>query len=364
MFRRIQLFFANQNIPLNSILKKDNNNFDLLRLLASVGVIFGHAFAVFKSEYKEPTKAFLTFTYSGDLGVYFFFFLSGMLITASFLNTKSTGHFILKRIARIWPALIVCVALTIFIVGPAFSNLNWDDYIASPATRQYFTSNLLLYNLTYSLPGVFINNFYKNIVNGSLWTLFIEVRCYLFVLIAGLIQLFSKRHFFFYVCIAIFICSIIKINYLEYFFRANGVYLFLFFIAGVSAYTLRKKIFINPYVSFILIIIWLICKPYDSVVCHLLFYIVFLYAVVALNINRFFLKIRLPGDYSYGMYIYGFLIQQCVAAYFPQMTAYTSLLVTLPIITIMAMISWHLIEQPSIIFAHSRIKNNLRLNKS
>ena len=51
------------------------------------------------------------------------------------------------------------------------------------------------------------------------------------------------------------------------------------------------------------------------------------------------------GDYSYGLYLYGFVIQQCAAAFGPLQHWYLNLLVSLPLSFGVAMASWHLVEK-------------------
>src|SRR5476651_590052 len=97
---------------LDTVLKRENNNFDFIRLLASLMVVYGHSFTLFNnSGYHEPFKVLLKTDYSGSLAVYVFFALSGCFITGSFLSGKGYWHFIRMRLFRIWPALITCIVL-------------------------------------------------------------------------------------------------------------------------------------------------------------------------------------------------------------------------------------------------------------
>ncbi|HEY2608222.1 MAG TPA: acyltransferase, partial [Paraburkholderia sp.] len=51
-------------------------------------------------------------------------------------------------------------------------------------------------------------------------------------------------------------------------------------------------------------------------------------------------------DYSYGIYLYGFMVQQCVANIAPQLSHVMSLLVAVPLILVCAALSWHFVERP------------------
>jgi peptidoglycan/LPS O-acetylase OafA/YrhL len=53
------------------------------------------------------------------------------------------------------------------------------------------------------------------------------------------------------------------------------------------------------------------------------------------------------GDYSYGLYLYGYPVQQAVITLLPGMREwYWNLLIALPIAAAIAALSWHLIEKP------------------
>lgn len=346
--------FTNQNIYLENVLKRDKNNFDLLRLIASFLVIFGHSFALFPSRFPEPIKEYLKFDYSGGLAVTVFFFLSGILVSGSFINAKNVYHYILKRVARIWPGLTVCLLLTVFIVGPLFSTLSLKDYFFDINTWDYLKTNILLFQVTASLPGVFIYNLHEG-VNGSIWTLPVEIRCYLFILIVGLAGLFRKKWIF-----ALF--ALIVIALFKYFndsftliFGSIGANFFLLFLAGTCCYIFRKQIIINFYLSLFLILLWIFIGkhlPYPQVS----FYLIFVYTCLVFVSNKFIVSIKLVGDFSYGVFIYGFIVQQIIAYYSAGISAYQSMWISFPASFLIAYFSWFYIEKPALTFTHNYIK--------
>src|SRR5258706_13915851 len=94
--------------------------------------------------------------------------------------TQTPLYFAISRIARLYPAVIVYVLLSIIILGP---------YAASVPARTYFQAhpwdnfmNATLWNWRYNLPYVFSDNPLKHVTNRSGWTLPVELRCYFFVL--------------------------------------------------------------------------------------------------------------------------------------------------------------------------------------
>ena len=82
-----------------------------------------------------------------------------------------------------------------------------------------------------------------------------------------------------------------------------------------------------------------------------------MYGVLLLGSSSIFKKIKLPGDYSYGVYIYAFLVQQITAHYIIGLSAYRSLLITVPITILLAAFSWYLIEHPSLKLAKKILKD-------
>ncbi len=335
-------------LKLSEVLKRDNNNFGLVRLIAALAVLFGHSFDLFETnDYEEPVRRLLKFDYSGSLAVYVFFFLSGIFITASFVRSKTIVRFLLMRAFRIWPALIICNIIAVFVIGPLFSLYPASQYFTSPITWTYlFTNSKLWSEIAYNLPGVFTKNNYANTVNGSLWTLPIEVKCYCLIFFAGCARLFKRWYYsviLFVVFVVVYLAS--PIFFLKYVPGALAWKSVVFFIAGSVVYNLRKYIIIDYKIALPLIIVSLLL--HHTGLFMLLFYITLCYCILFVGASALFKKISLPGDYSYGIYIYAFLTQQVVASLYPEITSYPSLFITVPATCLLAILSWHLIEAPA-----------------
>ena len=178
----------------SGLLKKENNNIDLLRLIAALAVIYGHAYAI------TPQPPLIDFVgarvsgeYSGSIAVKFFFFLSGLVVTNSLMRNPSLFNFLVARATRLLPALLVCLAITAFAVAPLFSILPFAEYYADRLPYWYFWRSLT-FRPEWALPGVFVGN-PMTAVNGSLWTLPIEANCYLmlFLLFVAAIWMHGRR---------------------------------------------------------------------------------------------------------------------------------------------------------------------------
>lgn len=336
-------------VVLENAVKRNNNNYDLIRLFAALLVVFGHSLKLFANNgYVDPFQAWLGFDYSGSIAVYIFFFLSGIFITASFINSESPVRYITMRIFRIWPALITCVLITVFVIGPALSVSTLKAYFDDRQTWSYLVRNISLINIRYVLPGVFENNHYPIAVNGSLWTLPLEIGCYALVLIMGLLRIFAKS------VIMIVVYALLFMMY----FTNNKVFIYLggntqlmFFLVGSLVYYFRKYVYLDAKICITLIAACLIAEFVYHPMFRLLFYVSLLYIVLYIGVANIAKRINLPGDYSYGVYIYGFLIQQIFAHFLPHINFLTSLIVTLPVIVSVSALSWHCIEHPAINFA-------------
>ena len=157
----------------------EGNSLDLLRLVAAALVLYSHQFALLGA----PDPSFFGWSTFGGAGVSIFFFLSGMLVWSSWDRDPDRGRFFRRRALRIFPALWVAVALTALLLGPAVSVLPWQQYFGSLETWRYFTTAVFINQ--HNLPGVFTQNLYPRVVNGSLWTLPVEFLCYVSVAMVG-----------------------------------------------------------------------------------------------------------------------------------------------------------------------------------
>jgi peptidoglycan/LPS O-acetylase OafA/YrhL len=123
---------------LSDVLKRGANNFDILRLIAALAVIAGHAYAIApQPPLQDGIAQILHFDYSRSLAVKFFFFLSGLLVTNSIISNSNPFQFLTKRAFRIFPALFVCLLIAVFIIGPMYTTLPLKQYFSAADTWNY-----------------------------------------------------------------------------------------------------------------------------------------------------------------------------------------------------------------------------------
>jgi peptidoglycan/LPS O-acetylase OafA/YrhL len=288
-----------------------------------------------------------------------FFVVSGYLVTQSWLADPNAPRYIARRILRIFPALLFVICISAFVLGPAISNLPLSAYLTNPGLPGYLR-NLYLFPV-YNLPGVFSRNIYPIAVNGSLWSLPVEVSMYITLAILGLWpRLMAVR----------LVAAALVLGGLSlYELRGPGTALAHtavifgtdlrsaldtapYFLIGASLYSLRNRMRPNIQIAMVLSAAALLVPP-TSFYPELALYLVLPYAVVAFALAKpaaFWFTDRI-GDLSYGTYLFGFPVQQLVIQQFA--TAHHPLwtfALALPPTLLLALVSWHFIERPMLAF--------------
>ncbi|MHA4807446.1 acyltransferase family protein [Flavitalea flava] len=178
---------------------RKNNNFNLVRIYLSLSVVLYHIFELSGN----PALGFLTRYVNVDRAVEAFFIISGYLVIKSYERSSSPKDFFGKRWRRIYPAYIFLILLC-GLLGFLISRFPTAVYFNAPALYKYIFFNALFLNFIQpDLPGVFESNPFTA-VNGSLWTLKIEVGYY--ILVPFLVYLWSKINRSF-LCAMLFVLS-------------------------------------------------------------------------------------------------------------------------------------------------------------
>ena len=153
-----------------------DNNYNILRIMAAMAVMYGHMYVLL-----GLGAPVLYANEINSLGFKILMVLSGYMVTQSCVYDSRLSHYVIKRVFRLLPALMLYVCIAIFIIGPVFTVLPLNEYFKNRVTWQYLYNVLM--NPRFQLPGVFMDNPYPNVINGSLWGLPIEVCCYVLIYI-------------------------------------------------------------------------------------------------------------------------------------------------------------------------------------
>ena len=167
--------------------KFGENNFDLIRLVAASEVAIRHAVHHLSPERESGLLFWIL-----DLipGVPIFFFLSGFLISRSWERSPSVPSYARNRMLRLVPALWLCTGLTlVMLFGTGFlASVDWEPWmlgawlVCQSTVFQFWNPD-------------FLRGFGCGVVNGSLWTISVEIQfyCVLVLLYLGLRRLGARR---------------------------------------------------------------------------------------------------------------------------------------------------------------------------
>jgi peptidoglycan/LPS O-acetylase OafA/YrhL len=335
--------------------------FDFLRVVLACLVVVWHVLPIVKGY--NPLEEMRILWFNNYWILASFFGLSGFLITGSAQRLR-LHDFIINRSLRIVPALAVEIILSAFVLGAVFTALPLNEYFSSSQTYAYLTNIVGLIN--YHLPGVFSTN-PGNVVNAALWTVPYEIGCYVIMsgaIVCGLL----KRPILVVVALIVFLLVGLSLTFSGYVggpgyapnswidatFYNRGSRLYATFLMGILVYLYRHKI---PYDFRIAAVALAVCgfvaiagptpllnNPVLNVIAAPA--VVYLTAFVGVAPLP-----KLPlfhhGDYSYGIYLYGYPVQQSLVALFPDIkNPAAQLAMTMVALTAFAAFSWHFIEKP------------------
>jgi peptidoglycan/LPS O-acetylase OafA/YrhL len=321
------------------------NNFDALRLLAALAVILSHAFFIAQGVEKNDPLNLLTGNQAmlGLAGVFVFFAVSGFLVTQSFEQTGSPLRYLIKRCLRIFPAYIVCLVLTAFVLGPIVTSLPLGDYLRRPEPWNYLFYNSFFDIRVHELPGVlFVNNQTGLEVNGSLWSLGCEFDMYLMVLVLGALRLLNLP-----VCLALLALGMACIAFPDALgFLGGWGWTLSFFAAGMVLYKLRDTRIFDRRIALLALAGLALSIPLRQFIllfpvfgCYLALYLALHPKLPLIPATRF-------GDLSYGLYIFGWPAEELVIWLLRgQASWWEEFLLSTLLAGSLAFLSWHLVEK-------------------
>ena len=135
-------------MTISELVKRENNNFDLIRILLAICVIISHAQVINGSNVPDfdPIHLALKYAKIGSTAVYMFFFISGLVVVNSLIQKKDLLYFVISRLFRLVPALFLVVFITAFLVGPLVTKFSAYEYFQSKLTYNYVLKNTIFFN--------------------------------------------------------------------------------------------------------------------------------------------------------------------------------------------------------------------------
>lgn len=327
---------------------------DFLRFALATLVIFSHSYALLHgNDDTEPLWIWSRGQLSwGGLAVDGFFALSGYLITLSFQRSRSVFDYLRKRVLRIYPGFIVAALVAVFVIAPLGSEGRWQV-----APLAFVLETLRLRE--YAPEGVFPHNPLPGALNGSLWSISYEFWCYVGIALLGVCKLLDARR-----VLSLLLASIaLSIVFVVLELNPGGSYfgalfghpplwarLLPYYLAGSTFYLWRERIpmtwplLLVALVALIagaLIPVWGVAATYPVALTYVLLFVAFFSIPVLRSWAKY-------GDFSYGIYLYAFPIQQLIVHVEPELTPVTLFALSTPLTFVAAAFSWYVVEKPFI----------------
>lgn len=335
------------------------SGFDYLRLTLAVSVLAYHSVTIaygdtvtreilarWSLHIPYLSKIFVpSFSTPIDFIVPSFFALSGFLVAGS-LERNTLAAFLTLRGMRIFPALCVEVLISALLLGPLLTTLPWTSYFSNPQFFSYFLN--ILGDIHYELPGVFQTLPPPHFVNAQLWTVPFELNCYLVLAAISVLGLLRwPRLLIFLVALGALIATGYVVTHPTDILARYGGYPYLFaFLFGVILYLKRETVPFNGWLALMAAgASWFFLEHSQFV------YLAALpaaYLTVWLGMQNPRRSLLTDGaDYSYGIYLYSYPVQQSLAYVFPSTREwYYNLVLGLLCSGFIAFLSWTMIEAP------------------
>jgi peptidoglycan/LPS O-acetylase OafA/YrhL len=334
----------------SQIVSSKQNNLNSIRLFLALVVILSHSFPLCfglgGEAMGEPMSRLTRHQVSsGSVAVNLFFFISGLLITASWLRSVDMADFLMKRILRIYPAFVVAIGFSVVVsLGFCPEFRNGVGYGVSLAVL-FIKDCLFLTMSSISQEKIFSRNPFPGTANGSLWSIPVEFRCYLVVAAIGLFCLY--RHRFFVLCGASGIYFLYAVGLFGFHrISPDNLRLLMYFLFGINAWLWRDRIPFSKWIALgglIILVTFSQFKPWFL----LMFPIFGCYCALWVGFGPKLVVSEWLGktDISYGVYLYAFPIQQLIASFPDLRNPLLMFFTATPATLALAWLSWHLVEK-------------------
>lgn len=330
-----------------------HNNFGVLRLFFASLVIVSHSPELVDGNRSREilTQIFGTLSF-GELAVDGFFLISGYLILTSFQNSSSMKNFLFKRVLRIYPGYIVAFLVCTFVVAPL--SAGWSLISNMPSSQLFFMPIDLLVLDTPSVEGAF-SGAKVVVLNGSMWTIWLEFLCYLSIPIMFILGLHNSKYYLYTLLLSASVFLFLLLTgedfWLPYPLRVgayNSSRLWTAFLIGGAFHYYRHLVVWNTRLTLLCVaaLMPLFFYKYTAELALFTFgaYLMFNFA---LNYkNKWLNSIGSRNDISYGVYLYAWPIQALIVQSHPSISPWILMIFTLFFAATAGYISWIFVERP------------------
>jgi peptidoglycan/LPS O-acetylase OafA/YrhL len=320
------------------------DGFGLLRLALALAIVVFHSFTVTTG---GPAGMPGMLQSAARLILPAFFALSGFLVAASLARCADVGEFALLRLLRILPALGIVVAATALLLGPLLSALPPAAYFADRNVPAYFGN--ILFRAHYVLPGLFESNPRATIVNGSLWTIPLEMSCYgLLAVAAFFLRGRALTAALGATAVLLLFPNTPFLGLLLAWLPAKD--LALAFCIGALLFRLRRQVVLHTPAGLACLGLAFIMARAPGTPWPVL---PLAYGVIWLGLRQ--MPARITRDYSYGLYLTAYPLQQSCMQLLAPSSWWVTLALTLPVALLAAALLWHGVEAPLLSRKHELI---------
>jgi peptidoglycan/LPS O-acetylase OafA/YrhL len=306
-----------------------NNSYTFLRHLLASLVLVSHVFGLSAGFGKILLGDFSI----GTLAVFCFFSISGYLVIPGLL-VNGIRRYVINRFTRIYPGYLLVIFFTGVVFYPIWRIQSQYEIFDWNTSIRYFLNNLALFpqsagdvNSSWnSLSGFPFKSVLPSVVNGSIWTIPLEIGAYLFLCSIFFLAVVLKKYkfekilitsFFIIWGISIYSAGIYPTLDVVHSSRIEQVltkwpYL-LAFMTGASMRVLNLKKISN--LKFWILII-LVCTGFNNLlVWALIGSIGFTILTLKAGDSDAFASFNQYRDISYGIYLYHFPIIQVLSGF-------------------------------------------------
>jgi peptidoglycan/LPS O-acetylase OafA/YrhL len=255
-------------------------------------------------------------------------------------------------VLRLFPALVVACIFIAFLLGPAVTSVPWQAYFSDPRTWLYVPVTASLISYTMTLPGVFETVPVAGVIDNPLWTLRYEAVCYAMLAVLSLAGLLATR-FRAGATLALIFAGYAFVTYVTG-WRAQSAaidslsrFAFDFFLGG-ALYIFADRVRLD--FRIVVVLAMIAAVSFGTVLFEPVFRATLAYATLwfALVPGGAIRRFNLIGDYTYGIYILCFPIQQTLVMLNPGLTPLGLFAGSVPLVLGLAVLSWHFVEHPAL----------------
>lgn len=339
-------------LPISHYMSGRDNNFNLLRVLAAVFIAYYHCYFMTMGA-AMTDESYPVMYAASQIVLNFFFVASGFLIARSFERRRDLVAYGAARALRLLPGVFVLSVLIAFVMGPVVTEVTLAEYFSSLLTWGYVPATTAL-QPDMRLPGVFASNVNPYEIDEALWTLRYEVVCYIGLALVGVAGLLRRGRGF------ALIAGAATIGYLLVTFATSlrevsaihhMAHFGMSFLLGMVLYIYRETIPLSGAAALglcglagcgVYLFGWRAGEPLTILATG---YSIIWLAYVPGGMIRGYNSL---GDYSYGVYIYHYPVEQLFMKYIGGFSVPGLFAVSMPVVLVLAYLSWRLVEWPAL----------------